>query len=97
MGSAKRRLTSFSPVITRSALAKHEIVWAEKSSKRTRSHSVHGSWLEIDQDSARNVLVGTDFVVVYGDTFELEIALSRVHTITAYAMLVRYHFPKFGS
>ena len=97
MGSAKRRLTSFSPVISRSALAKHKVVWAEKASKRTRSHSIHGSWLEIDQDSARNVLVGSGLIVVHGDTFELEIALARVQTIAADAMLVRYYLPKFGS
>ena len=97
VGSSKRRLTSFSPVISRSALAKYKVIWAEKAPKRTRSHSVHRSWLEIDQDSARNVLVGTDLIVVHRDTFELEIALARVHTITAYTMLVRYYLPKFGS
>ena len=63
-----KKLTSFSPVITSAALTKHEVVGAEELSQRSRANGVHGSGLEIDEDCARDILVGVNLVVVDIDT-----------------------------
>ena len=91
------KLTSFRPVVTSAALTKDEVVGTEEVSERTRTNRVHGTRLEIDQHSTGNVLVGTDFIVVDGDTLELEIEVSLVHTIRTNAVLVRDNFPELGT
>lgn len=93
----ERKLTSFRPVVTSAALTKDEVVGAEQVSERTRANRVHGTRLEIDQHGTGNVLVGTDFVVVHGDTLELEVEVSLVHTIRTNAVLVRDNFPELGT
>jgi len=90
-------LTSFSPVVTSTALAENKVVGAEEGTKRSRSDGIHGSRLEVNQDSSRNVFVGTDLVVVDGDTFELKVVGSLVNTIMSDAVLVRHDFPEFGT
>lgn len=57
-------LTSFCPIVTSAALAENEVVGTEKMSKRAGTDRVHGSGFEINQDRARNVLVGTNLIVV---------------------------------
>lgn len=52
-----KRLTSFRPVVTSAGLTKDEVVGAEQASKRTGPDRVHGSRLEINEDSTRNVFV----------------------------------------
>ena len=78
-------------------MIKDEVVGTEEVSERTRTNRVHGARLEIDQHSTGNVLVGTDFIVVDGDTLELEIEVSLVHTIRTNAVLVRDNFPELGT
>lgn len=86
--SKAKRLTSFRPVVTRTVLTEDKVVGAEKATKRARADRVHGSWLEIDQDRTRNVLVGADLVVVDVDTLQLEVVGTLVHSITINAVLV---------
>lgn len=93
----KRSLTSFRPVVTSTTLAKDKVVGAEKTSQRARSNGVHGSRFEIDQDSARNVLVGSYFIVVDRYTFELQVEVALVDTIRTNTMLVRDNFPELGT
>jgi hypothetical protein len=81
-------LTSFCPVVTSTTLAKNEVVGTEKMSKRARTDGVHGSGLEINQDRARNVLVGADLVVVDRNTFQLQVIVSFVKTILIDTVLV---------
>ena len=64
-------LTAFSPVVTSTALPKDEVVRSEKRAKGTRSNGVHSSGLQVDQDSARNVFVGLNFIVVDVNALEL--------------------------
>jgi hypothetical protein len=78
-------------------LAKHKVVGAEKTSKRARSDGVHGSRFEIDQDRARNVLVGTYFIIVDGNTLQLQVEVAFVDTIRANTMLVGDNFPELGT
>ena len=55
---------------------------------RTRANGVHCSGFKINQDGTGNVLVGTDLVVVHGDTFQLQVISSLVKAILIDAMLV---------
>lgn len=53
-----KRLTSFRPVVTSAGLTKDEVVGTEQVPKRTRADRIHGTGLEINEDSTRNVFVG---------------------------------------
>ena len=90
-------LTSFRPVVTCTVLAKHEVVGAEEVTKGTAADRVHGTWLEIDKDSARDVFVGTGLIVVHTDPFELKVVRALVFTVTIDTMLIRNHLPELGT
>ena len=81
-------LTSFCPVVTSTTLPKDEVVRSEKSTERTRPDGVHSSWLQVDQNRARNVFVGLDFIVVNVDTLKLEVVGALVDTVAVDAVLV---------
>lgn len=90
-------LTSFCPVVTSTALTKNKVVWSEKVTKRAGTDRIHGSGLEINQDCARNILVGTDLIVVDGDTFQLQVIGPLVKTILIDTVLVGDNLPEFGT
>jgi hypothetical protein len=90
-------LTSFCPVVTRTALAEHEVVWAEKATDGTRPNSVHGSRLEIDQDRARNIFVGTNFIIVNRDALELKVIIALVKAIMCDPMFIRNDLPELDT
>ena len=81
-------LTSFRPVVTRTTLSEDKVVRAEKRAQGSGADRVHGSGLEVDQDSSRNVLVGADFVVVDVDTLKLKVVVALVQTLPVNAMFV---------
>ena len=68
-----------------------------KRSPRGPERTVHSSRLKIDKDSARNVLVRTDLVVVHRDPLELHAIVPFVETIPLDSMLIRNHLPEFGT
>ena len=90
-------LTSFCPVVTRTALAEHKVVWAEKTTEGTRPNGVHGSGLEIDQDRARNVLVGANLVIIDRDSLELKVIIAFVKAVTFDPMFVRNNLPELDT
>jgi hypothetical protein len=48
---------TLSPVVAGTGLTKDEVVRTEELSEGTSTDGVHGTWLEIDEDSARDELV----------------------------------------
>jgi hypothetical protein len=48
---------TLSPVVTSTRLTEDEVVWAEKLTEWTSTDSIHGTWLQIDEDGTRNILV----------------------------------------
>ena len=82
------RLTSFRPVVTCATLSKHEIVRPEEVAEGTRPDGVHRSWLQVDKNGARNVLVGLNFIVVNVDALELQVIVALVDTVAVDAVLV---------
>ena len=91
------RLTSFRPVVSSTALAEDEVVRSEQVAEGTRPYRVHGTGLEIDQDSTGNVLVRANFVVVDVDALELEVVVALVETIRLDAVLIRDDLPELGT
>jgi hypothetical protein len=45
------------PVVTSTGLAEDEVIWAEELTEWASADGVHGTWLEIDEDSAGDKLV----------------------------------------
>jgi hypothetical protein len=48
---------SLCPVVTSTGLTEDEVVGAEELTERTGTDSIHGAWLQIDEDGTRNILV----------------------------------------
>lgn len=57
-GDKMGRLTALSPVVAGTVLAENKVVGPEKCAKGGRANGVHGAGLEVDEDGARNILVG---------------------------------------
>jgi len=71
-------VVTFSPVVTGAGLSKDEVVGAEDLAERTGSDGVHGSGLEINENSSGHVLAAGGFIVVDVDALELEIGIALV-------------------
>jgi hypothetical protein len=50
-------IMSLSPVVSSSRLAKDEVVRSEELTERTSTDSIHSTWLQIDEDGTRDILV----------------------------------------
>jgi len=54
------------PVVTSAGLSENEVVWAEKLTERTGTDSIHGTWLQIDEDGTGNILVSGGLMKMLG-------------------------------
>jgi hypothetical protein len=81
-------LTALRPVITRPALAEHEVIRAEKPTQRTRANGIHSSRLEVNQDRPRDILVSANLVIVDGDSFQLKVIVAFVKAVAFDPMLI---------
>jgi hypothetical protein len=59
------------PVVAGSRLAEDEVVWPEDLAVRSGPNGVHGTRLEVDKDSAGNVLAAGGFIIVNIDALKL--------------------------
>jgi hypothetical protein len=71
---------SLRPVVTSTRLAEDEVVGAEELTERTSTDSIHSTWLQIDEDGARNILVtgslarvNCDLAIVCFDAYLVEV------------------------
>lgn len=55
---------SLSPVVTSARLTEDKVVGTEELTEGTSTDSIHGTWLQIDEDSARNILVAGGLIRV---------------------------------
>ncbi len=70
---------------------------SEELAKRTCTHRVHSTRLEINKHSAGHVLAASGLVVVDVDALELQIRVAVVGACGVNAMFVRNDFPEFSS
>lgn len=47
------------PVVSGTGLSEDEVVWTEELTEWGGTDGIHGSWLQIDQHSTRNILVAS--------------------------------------
>merc|ERR1711970_1041600 len=73
-------VVTLGPVVTGTSLSENEVVGSEELTERSGSDGVHGSGLEIHEDSAGNVSATSGLVVVDVDSLELEIGVTVVGT-----------------
>lgn len=71
---------SLSPVVTGTGLAENEVVGAEELAKGASTDSIHGTWLQIDEDGTGNVLVTgglcnvrTTDIALFRDSYLVEV------------------------
>ena len=91
------RLTSFRPVVTRTALTENKVVGTEETAERTRANSIHGAGLEVNEDGARDIFVCTSLIVVDRNTLKLEVVVALVLAVVLDPVLVRNDFPELDT
>jgi hypothetical protein len=91
---------SLCPVVTSTGLAENEVIRAEELTERTGTDSIHSTWLQIDEDGTRHILVtgglrsvSGGFINVDIDPYLIEIDVHALElkvrgTIVARGMLV---------
>ena len=81
-------VVSLGPVVSGSGLTEDEVVRSEELTERTSSDGVHGSRLEIHEDSSWHVSAASCLVVVDVDSLELEVRVTLVGTSWVNSVLV---------
>jgi hypothetical protein len=85
------------PVVTSTSLAENEVIGTEELTEGTGTDGVHGTGLEVHEDSTGNVAAAGGLIVVDVDALELKVGVAMVGTSGIDAMLVRDDFPEFGT
>ena len=80
-----------SAVVAGPGLSKHEVVRPERLPERTASDGVHGSGLQIRQDSAGHVSSFDPLVVVHVDPLQLQVIVALVCAVLRDAVLRADH------
>jgi proteasome assembly chaperone (PAC2) family protein len=60
-------VVTLGPVITSTSLSEDKVIGAEKLAERARADRVHGTRLQIHEDSARDITSSCGFIVVHID------------------------------
>ena len=90
-------VVTLGPVVTGTSLTEDEVVWSEELTEWASSDGVHGTWLEIHEDSSWDVSSTSGLVVVDVDSLELEIGVTVVGTGGVNTVLVGDDLPEFGT
>ena len=85
---------TFGPVVAGSGLAEDEVIGTEDLAKGTGSDGIHGTWLQINQNGARNVFATGGFIVINVDALQLEVGSALIRTGWVDAMFIGNDFPK---
>ena len=79
------------------SLAEDEVVRAEELTEGTSANGVHGTRLQIHQDSAGHVATASGLVVVHVDPLQLEVGVAMVGTGRVDTVLVGADLPELGA
>jgi hypothetical protein len=55
---------TLSPVVTSAGLTEDKVVGTEELTEGTSTDSIHGTWLQIDEDGARNIFIAGSLIRV---------------------------------
>jgi len=90
-------VVTLSPVVTSTGLAEDEVVRAEDLTEGASTDRVHGTRLEVHEDSTRNIAATSCLVEVDVDTLELEVGVTVVGTGGVDTVLIGNDFPELGT
>ncbi len=90
-------VVTLGPVVTGSGLTEDEVVGAEELSEGTSTDRVHGSGLQIHEDSTGNISATSGFVKVHVDSLELQVGVAVVGAGGVDAVLVGDNLPELGT
>jgi hypothetical protein len=90
-------VVALGPVISSSALSVDKVIGAEDLSVKSAADGVHGSWLQIGEDSTGNVTSTHSFVKVHIDALQLDGVVSNVSSINRNSMFLRHGLPELSS
>ena len=90
-------VVTLSPVVTSAGLAENEVVGPEQLTEWACTDGVHGTGLEIYEDSTWDITSAGGLIVVNVDTLDLEFGISAIFTAGVNAMLVRDDFPELST
>jgi len=90
-------VVTLGPVVTGTSLSEDEVVWSEELTEWAGSDGVHGTWLEIHEDSSWDVSSSSGLVIVDVDSLKLEIRVTVVSTGWVNSVLVGDDLPEFGT
>jgi len=82
------------PVVARTALTEHEVVGSKDLTEWSRAYRVHGARFQVDEDGTGHVFAARCLIVVYVDSFQLEVGVTMIGASRVNAMLVADNFPK---
>ncbi|CAA6669174.1 unnamed protein product [Spirodela intermedia] len=85
------------PVVSSTRLPKYKVIRTEYLPIWTSADAVHGTRLQIHENSPRNKSTTRCLVVVDINTFELHAGFSSVSPSGVDTMLITYYFPELGS
>lgn len=86
-----------SPVIPSPRLPEHEVVRPEDLTVRSGSDAVHGTGLEVHEDSSGDEAAAAGLVVVDIDPLELELRVSMILSGGVNAVLCANNLPELGT
>ena len=90
-------VVTLGPVVTGTSLPEHEVVGAEDLAVGTRADGVHGSGLEVHEDTTGHVAAAGSLVEVHIDALQLEVGVTVVGTGGVHAVLVADNLPELGT
>jgi len=90
-------VVALGPVVTGSSLPENKVVGAEELAERAGTDGVHGSGLEVHEDSPGHVASTCGFVEVHVDALQLEVGVTVVGAGGVNAMLVGHDLPELGT
>jgi len=90
-------VVTLGPIVTSTSLSEDEVIWAEQLTERTSADGVHGTWLEVHEDSTGHVTPTGGLIVVHVDALQLEVGITVVGTGRVNTVLVGDHLPELGA
>lgn len=85
------------PVVSSTGLTEDEVVRAKELTDRSSTNSIHGAWLQIDEDGARDILVVGGLVEVHVHALELKVRSAMVHPRIVKTVFTRDVLPEGGT
>merc|ERR1711939_851999 len=90
-------VVALGPIVTGTSLSEDEVVWAEELTEWSSTDGVHGTRLEVHEDSARHIAATGSLVVVHIDALQLEVGVTVVGTGRVDTVLVGDNLPELGT